>query len=152
VIALWCFGLLAYGFYLQHVSGLEPCPMCIVQRYALILTLVFSAFSAYTKGSGLRGLWMILTALFAVGGAFVAARQSWLQWYPPEIFSCGRDLYGMIEAFPLQKVIPMLLKGSGDCTAVDWTFLGLSIANWSFINFVAMVGAIILVWWRGRRV
>jgi len=58
----------------------------------------------------------------------------------------------MIEAFPLQKVIPMLLKGSGDCTAVDWTFLGLSIANWSFINFVTMVGAIILVWWRGRRV
>ena len=52
----------------------------------------------------------------------------------------------MIEAFPLQKVIPMLLKGSGDCTAVDWTFLGLSIANWSFINFVTMVGAIILVW------
>lgn len=151
VIALWCFGLLAYGFYLQHVSGLEPCPMCIVQRYALILTLVFSALAAYTKGSGLRGLWMILTALFAVGGAFVAARQSWLQRYPPEIFSCGRDLYGMIEAFPLQKVIPMLLKGSGDCTAVDWTFLGLSIANWSFINFVAMVGTIILVWWRGRR-
>jgi disulfide bond formation protein DsbB len=74
-----------------------------------------------------------------------------LQWYPPEIVSCGRDFYGMIEAFPLQKVIPMLLKGSGDCTAVDWTFLGLSIANWSFINFVAMVGAIILVWRRGRR-
>ena len=151
VIAMWSFGLLAYGFYLQHVSGLEPCPMCIVQRYALILTLVFSALAAYTKGSGLRGLWMILTALFAVGGAFVAARQSWLQRYPPEIFSCGRDLYGMIEAFPLQKVIPMLLKGSGDCTAVDWTFLGLSIANWSFINFVAMVGAIILMRWRGRR-
>ena len=54
VIALWCFGLLACGFYLQHVSGLEPCPMCIVQRYALILTLVFSAFAAYTKGSGAR--------------------------------------------------------------------------------------------------
>jgi disulfide bond formation protein DsbB len=151
VIALWCFGLLAYGFYLQHVWGLEPCPMCIVQRYALILTMVFSAFAAYTRGSGLRGLWMILAVVFAVGGAFVAARQSWLQWYPPEIFSCGRDFYGMIEAFPLQKVIPMLLKGSGDCTAVDWTFLGLSIANWSFINFAAMVGAIILVWWRGRR-
>ena len=74
----------------------------------------------------------------AVLGAFVAARQSWLQWYPPEVASCGRDLYGMIENFPLQRVIPMLLKGSGDCTQVDWTFLGGSIANWSFLWFCAM--------------
>ena len=30
----------------------------------------------------------------------------------------------------------MIFKGSGDCTAVDWTFLGGSIANWSFVCFV----------------
>jgi disulfide bond formation protein DsbB len=68
-------------------------------------------------------------------GAFVAARQSFLQWYPPEISSCGRDFYGMIETFPLQRAIPMIFKGSGDCTKIDWTFLGASLANWSFIWF-----------------
>ncbi|MFT6697831.1 MAG: disulfide bond formation protein DsbB, partial [Polaromonas sp.] len=45
---------------------------------------------------------------------------------------------GMIETFPLQRAIPMIFKGSGDCSVIDWTFLGLSIANWSFLSFVAI--------------
>jgi disulfide bond formation protein DsbB len=32
----------------------------------------------------------------------------------------------------------MIFKGSGDCSAVDWTFLGGSIANWSFLCFCAI--------------
>jgi len=72
-------------------------------------------------------------------GAFTAARQSWLQWYPPESASCGRDIYGMIETFPLQRAIPMIFRGSGDCSKVDWTFLGGSIANWSFVWFVGVI-------------
>lgn len=91
---------------------------------------------------------MWAAAGLAVFGAFVAARQSWLQWFPPEILTCGRDFYGMIEAFPLRRAIPMIFRGSGDCSAVDWTFLGLTIANWSFVNFVAM--ALVLAmggWW-----
>jgi disulfide bond formation protein DsbB len=80
-------------------------------------------------------------------GAFVAARQSWLQWNPPEIASCGRDFYGMIETFPLKRAIPMIFRGSGDCTKIDWTFLGGSIANWSFLGFVffAIVGLVLIV-------
>ena len=79
---------------------------------------------------------MLLTAGF---GAFTAARQSWLQWYPPEVASCGRDFYGMIETFPLQRVIPMIFKGSGDCSKIDWTFLGASLANWSFVVFCVWI-------------
>ena len=82
--------------------------------------------------------------LLAGGGAFVAARQSWLQWYPPEVVSCGRDLYGMIETFPLKRALPMLVRGGGDCSKIDWTLLGLSIANWSFIAF-AVFGLLLIV-------
>ncbi len=85
-------------------------------------------------------------------GAYVAARQSWLQWYPPEVVNCGRDFYGMIETFPLQRVIPMIFKGSGDCSKVDWAFLGGSIANWSFLFFVGFsVLSVLLVWRQMRR-
>ena len=55
-----------------------------------------------------------------------------------ETASCGRDFYGMIETFPLKRAIPLIFRGSGDCTKVDWTFLGGSIANWSFLCFVAL--------------
>jgi disulfide bond formation protein DsbB len=125
-IAAACVAMLAFGLYLQHGVGLEPCPMCIVQRYALILVGV-------------------LALLMSGFGAFVAARQSFLQWYPPEVVSCGRDFYGMIETFPLKRAVPMIFKGSGDCTKIDWTFLGLSIANWSFVCFAVFSAVLLLL-------
>lgn len=151
LIAAACVALLAFGMYLQHVQGLEPCPMCIVQRYALILVAV-SAGLASLRGS--KGWWMSLgiLALAASGfGAFVAARQTWLQWYPPEFASCGRDFYGMIENYPVSRAIPMIFRGSGDCAAVDWTFLGGSIANWSFVCFVGLAAVLLVLLLKGGK-
>ena len=143
-VSVACVAMLAFGLYLQHVVGLEPCPMCIVQRYALVLVAVIAGVTAFASKKG----WLItgsgLLVLLCGLGAFVAARQSFLQWYPPETASCGRDLYGMIETFPLKRAIPMIFKGSGDCSKIDWTFLGGSIANWSFVSF-AGIGLVALV-------
>jgi disulfide bond formation protein DsbB len=143
-IVLVCLGLLSFGMYLQHVVGLEPCPMCIVQRYAMVLMALVALIGAFV--SARVGTLMVggSLVLLAEGGAYVAARQSWLQWNPPEVVSCGRDFYGMIETFPLKQAIPMIFKGSGDCSKVDWTFLGGSIANWSFVVFLVM-GTVALV-------
>jgi disulfide bond formation protein DsbB len=135
LIALTGIGMLIFGLYLQHVVGLNPCPMCIVQRYALIGVVFFGAIGWRLRGWGLT-VSALLLVLMAGFGAFTAARQSWLQWYPPEIVTCGRDFYGMVENFPINRAIPMIFKGSGDCTKIDWTFLGGSIANWSFVAFV----------------
>lgn len=149
-LAALCVGLLAFGMYLQHVEGLEPCPMCIVQRYAMVLVVLAALLGVVWPsrwlGSSLSAVGVVVLSGF---GAFVAARQSFLQWFPPEEASCGRDLYGMIETFPLQRVIPMIFKGSGDCSAIDWTFLTLTIANWSFLNFclIGLVAAVVA--WRG---
>ena len=145
LVSVGCVGLLAYGLYLQHAVGLAPCPMCIVQRYALVLVALIAGVSAFFQ----RGFWqtggLVKMGLVAGFGAFVAARQSLLQWNPPEVMSCGRDFYGMIEAFPLKRAIPMIFKGSGDCSAVDWTFLGLTIANWSFLCFGGILAVAILL-------
>jgi protein dithiol:quinone oxidoreductase len=143
--------MLAFGLYLQHVVGLEPCPMCIVQRYALVLVALVSGITAVARGRSTLMGGSALMLLISGFGAFVAARQSWLQWYPPETASCGRDFYGMIETFPLKRAIPMIFKGSGDCTKIDWTFLGGSIANWSFLWFCFFaVVALILLLRQGR--
>jgi protein dithiol:quinone oxidoreductase len=62
--------------------------------------------------------------------------------------SCGRDFFGMIESFPLRRAIPMIFRGSGDCSVIDWTFLGLSIANWSFLSFTAIALAAVALWFK----
>jgi disulfide bond formation protein DsbB len=145
LLALGCAGLLGFGMYLQHVVGLEPCPMCIVQRYAMTLIGIVALLGLVWRSMLGHRVLAVLSVLLALGGAFVAARQTWLQWYPPEVASCGRDFYGMIESFPLQRAIPLIFRGSGDCSAVDWTFLGGSIANWSFVAFVGMALWMLLV-------
>lgn len=151
LLSAGCVAMLAYGLYLQHGLGLEPCPMCIVQRYALFLIALIAALAGVTGRKGLHlgaSAALFLTAVF---GAYVAARQSWLQWYPPEVVSCGRDFYGMIETFPLQRAIPMIFKGGGDCSKVDWTFLGGSIANWSFLCFCCISALALTQLWRTKR-
>jgi disulfide bond formation protein DsbB len=141
-------GLLAFGLMLQLVMGLEPCPMCIVQRYALVLIAMVALAGGIASRPGVHGVGLGVVAVLAGFGGFVAARQSWLQWYPPEVVSCGRDFYGMIETFPLKRALPMIFRGGGDCTKVDWTFLGGSIANWSFVCFVGIFFVAIFMLYR----
>ena len=151
LICLACIAMLGFGMYLQYSVGLEPCPMCIVQRYALILVAVFTGLGALRGSAGWWKTFGFLALLAAGVGAFVAARQSFLQWYPPEFATCGRDFYGMIENYPISRAVPMIFRGSGDCTAIDWTFLGGSIANWSFVCFVVIAAALLVAMLRGGR-
>jgi protein dithiol:quinone oxidoreductase len=152
LVLVVCLALLSFGLYLQHGVGLEPCPMCIVQRYLMVLMALVAALGAAISANRFQRVAVGLAAALAGAGAFVAARQSWLQWFPPEVYTCGRDFYGMIETFPLKRAIPMIFRGSGDCTKIDWTLLGLSIANWSFVAFLAMgllcVGLLVSQWRR----
>jgi len=151
LICLACVLMLAFGLYLQHVVGLEPCPMCIVQRYALVLVALFTGLAGVFRNVGLRAVGGVLALLAALGGAYTAASQSWLQWYPPEVVSCGRDLYGMIETFPLKRALPMIFRGGGDCSKVDWSLFGLTLANWSFVAFVVLSLLLITLLVRSRR-
>ncbi|WP_429014616.1 disulfide bond formation protein B [Comamonas sp. 4034] len=152
LIFVACAAMLGFGMYLQHVVGLEPCPMCIVQRYCLIAVGVFALIGSLKPSTA--GWWKSfawLAVLFAGFGAFTAARQSWLQWYPPEFATCGRDFYGMIENYPISRSLPMIFRGSGDCTAIDWTFLGGSIANWSFVAFTMFFIVLLLAIFKAKR-
>ena len=144
VLAAACVAMLAFGLYLQHVVGLEPCPMCIVQRSATILVAIYTDRASVRLQKGWGMSFGMLALLMSGFGAFVAARQTWLQWYPPEFATCGRDFYGMIEHYSFSRSIPMIFQGSGDWAAIDWTLLGGSIANWSFVWFV--VFGVAMLW------
>jgi disulfide bond formation protein DsbB len=134
--ALACAALLGFGYYLQYVQGLQPCPLCMVQRgFFYGVLLVFALASLHGRAFLVYG---ILAFLLAAGGAATASRQVWLQHLPPDkVPACGPDLFFMLDNFPLARTLEKLFHGSGECAAVDWKFLGLSIAGWALVSFVA---------------
>jgi disulfide bond formation protein DsbB len=152
--ALACALLLGFGYYLQYGAGLDPCPLCLVQRgffYALMVIFAIGALHA-PAGAG-RIVYAGVAALFAAGGLAAAGRQVWLQHLPPDrVPQCGPDLYFMLEHFPLSRTLRTLVSGTGECAVVDWTFLGLSIAEWSLLWFAAFcAGAVALAFLRRDR-
>jgi len=41
----------------------------------------------------------------------------------------------MFDNFPLKKALTLVFRGTGDCAAIDWTFIGLSIPQLALIAF-----------------
>jgi protein dithiol:quinone oxidoreductase len=149
--ALACGGLLGYALYAQHVLGLEPCPLCVFQRVA-VLALGFVLLAAYVHNPGRTGtrIYGGLAIVAAGAGIGFAWRQLWLQNLPADqVPECGPGLNFIMDVFPLWEAIAMVLKGSGDCAKIDWTFLGLSMAGWVVISLVGL--ASIAAWNNFRR-
>ena len=146
-----CIGLLGFAYFLQYVKGIQPCPLCMVQRFFFYLLMAVFIVAAIhgPRGWG-RYVYSGLIGVFALGGAATATRHVWLQHLPPDkVPQCGPDLFFMLENFPLARTWEKLFYGTGECAAVDWTFLGLSIAGWTLIWFIAL--ALYAVWLAVRR-
>lgn len=146
ILLIISLSLLSFGYYLQFVEGLEPCPLCIFQRVAFISVILVALVGTL---HGPRHVWnYVYSGLILVGavtGAAIAGRQVWLQHLPADMVpECGPGLDFMLEVFPLGETIKMVFTGSGECAKVDWTFLGLSIAEWSLAWFILFAIASVL--------
>ena len=137
---LICAALLGFALYLQYVEHQEPCPLCILQRVAFIGMMVLF-LAAALHGPLRRGAIVYSTLLFIVAGigAGIAGRQVWLQHLPADrVPACGPGLEYMLQSFPLMKALQKVFAGSGECAEAGWRFLGLTIAGWSLVWFVAL--------------
>lgn len=139
LVFLGCAVLLAFGLYLEHVEGLAPCPLCVVQRIEFV-AVGLTCLAAALHGPQRRGrrVYAVLTLLFAGAGMASAGRQIWLQTLPPDqLPACLPSLDYMLEALPFQDIVRMMLHGTADCAEVTWSLLGLSIPEWSLLAFTA---------------
>lgn len=140
LIFLPCAALLVTAIYIEPFASMTPCPMCMMQRavFAGLGLIALIALIHYPRTLG-RKIYLMLCTAMAVGGAAIASRQVWLQHLPEDqVPACGPGLAYMMEVFPLLEVIEMALVGTGDCAKVEWLYLGLSVAGWSLLAFIAM--------------
>ena len=131
--------LLAYAYFVQFGLGVEPCPLCIMQRLALIaVMLVFLGAGIHDPQSRGRLVWATLVALAAGTGMALAARHVWLQHLPPELVpACGPGLNYLIDVLPLFDALKEAFQGSGECAVINWTLFGLSMPEWTLTWFVS---------------
>ena len=139
---LICTGLMAYALYAQYQLFLEPCPLCVFQRVAVIALGVIFLLAALHNSAGIAAkIYVGMLGMATVFGVVVAGRHVWLQNLPPdEVPSCGPGLGYMLDNFPLGDALKMVFTGSGECANVDWQFLGLSMPTWVLIAVVGLGG------------
>ena len=152
---LACAGLLAYALYAQYGLNLEPCPLCILQRVAVLAagTLFVIAFLHNPGDRGAR-IYGALIDLAALLGILVAARQIWIIAQPPgSVAECGASLDYMMDVLPLHEVLGKVLTGSGECAKVDWQFLGLNMPTWVLMALVCVgLWGLLVNWFAPRGV
>ena len=128
--------LIIYVLYTQYVLGLEPCPLCILQRVAVIALglsfLLLAVRPPQRKQS--KFLASLLLVMISSAGVGIAARHVWLQNLPPDkVPGCGPGLDFMISNFPLSEALEMVFSGSGECAEISWSFAFLSMPAWALI-------------------
>lgn len=138
---------MAFALYLEHVQGLDPCPLCVFQRVGLIglglISFIALLHNPVSQG-GKRG-YAFLGLISILWSTAVAGRHVWLQHLPADqVPSCGPGLDYLLDALPLKTVLQQVLSGSGECAAIDWTFLGQSLPVWSLLLFSILT--LISVW------
>lgn len=143
--ALVCAGLMGWALWLQYGLDLEPCPLCVFQRIAVITTGVVFVIAAFHNPGRVGAMfYAALTVIVSGTGAALAAWHVWIQAQPKgAVPVCGMGLNYMLETMPLSDVIGKVLKGSGECAEQGWLFMGLAIPSWTFVFFIAMIAAAI---------
>ena len=136
-VAVAALTLIAAALFMQHVVGLNPCPLCILQRIAYLVLAIASGLAAWRTPQAVRPVLGVAALIFAVIGAGIAAWHVRLKAMP-DVLSCGPGLGAMLENFPLTQVLPRIFRGSGDCADATAVLFGISLPAWSLIGFLVL--------------
>ncbi len=141
IIGFGCMFLIGVALYMEHMMHLEPCPLCIFQRVAVITAGLIAIVAALHNPQrlGIKVYSLMVVMASTVGGA-LAIRQLHLQSLPEDqVPSCGPGLDYLLDVFPMQDVIQMVLVCDGSCAEVVWTLLGISIPGWTLVGFIGLI-------------
>lgn len=135
-VAFVSVALLAVALYLQHVEKMQPCPLCVIQRYAFAAVAIICLIAAFGKEATAR-VGAALAALASLAGAGVAGWHIYIKANPT--VSCGIDpLETSLNTIPTAKLLPFLFEADGLCTTAYAPIMGLSLPQWALVWFVVI--------------
>jgi disulfide bond formation protein DsbB len=148
LLAAICAGGLATGLFVQHVLGLEPCSLCVLQRLGFVLILLtavpLAALPRRHLGATVLAVALVAAALFGFG---IAAYQVWLQAFPPAMSSCGAGIGAYLEGWPFEQALRWVFDAQGDCSRSSFEILGITLPQWGLIAFAFLSTAALRLFW-----
>ncbi|WP_251358852.1 disulfide bond formation protein B [Kangiella sp. TOML190] len=137
--AFICYQLLVTAYYFQYVQFMDPCPLCIFSRVAVLglgITLLLNAIFNPRHESIWNKLFQIFGVLCAAMGIWISAKHVYIQNLPKDqVMDCGAPLDVLMDVLPLFDVIKQVLAGDGKCADISWQWLGLSMPTWMLLIF-----------------
>ncbi len=150
LLGVICLALIGGALYMQIVLGEAPCPLCILQRYALLLIALFAFIGAAMPGKRSLTILEGLVVLSAIGGMAAAGNHVYILANPA--VSCGIDtLQPIVDGLPLATVLPLVFQVDGFCSTPYPPVLGLSLAQWALLAFTLTAILVPLGIYRNRR-
>jgi protein dithiol:quinone oxidoreductase len=138
LIGLAGLGLVAGGIVMARTMNLAACPLCILQRMLYLLLSVQALALLPWSAQRLGQFAAVLMGLTAATGAGIAGYQTWLQRFATDT-RCAVDLpWWERLVYWAGEQSPLLFEATGLCSEAGWLFMGLSIAEWSLLIFIAM--------------
>ena len=135
---------------IQENFNLEPCPLCITQRVIFLasgITFLLFYFKSINKI-----LELLVLGIINLTGLIFALRHVLIQRKVINVpAECGIDLEYMFDNFPLREVFELIFRGTGDCSEIDWSFLGLTIPEWSAIWFLILMAMTFTIYKRNSQ-
>ena len=130
--------VLVVSFQLEHIQGLVPCPLCFSQRLLLAVYALLS-LAAVLQAPGTQGIRHYARATLgcSLAGALLAARHVWVQGASGAIAVCPAPIGRVFEQSWAQAARQLLLGGP-DCSSLTWSFLGLTLPEWSLLAFLLL--------------
>ena len=107
LILITIIGLLAFGYFLQYVEGLAPCPLCITQRFFFFLCGLTALIAIIHHPAQLMTrVYAIFGASFALAGSGFAGRQLYLQSLPADQApACGPSIEFIFDTFSMSEAL-----------------------------------------------
>jgi disulfide bond formation protein DsbB len=128
--------VLVGSYYLEYTLGLIPCPLCFTQRLLLGLYAVLCLGAVVQAPSASRGYTRALLAC-SLTGALLAVRHVWLQRASGAVHVCPAPIWRVFEQ-SWREAARQLLLGGPDCDSLTWSFLDLTLPEWSLLAFLLL--------------
>ncbi len=135
-----CLAVLASAYAIENLYDIEPCPLCVLQRIVYWgMAVVCLLGACHNSKTIVRYFYSVSALILGLMGILLSARQIWLQHLPMgEVPSCTAGLDRLLEVYPVLDVLKMIYSSSGECSIVNFTILGLSLAEASLISFAVL--------------